>query len=295
MRLRHLGSWKPLFYGGLLPCLGRLGPGRAEIVLRGLGRVFCDRDRRRVEATIRAAGAAIGAPWDVGRVRRELAAATPRFLARDLMLDRLGDAEALGRFDVAGFEAVEAALAGGRGVILLGSHFGAHVAALHWLDRRGVLSRLLVQPPRHLSARLKRRFAAGGQQALNLRRGMGPAEAARCLLAARDALRAGRAVYLSGDVPHASAGAVPARLLGREGRFLAAWAELAVAAPAPVVAVSCTAGSDGRYRLVFEPPLRVAAGGQAEAVARYLAGLEARIGAHPAAAVAHLTWASYGG
>ena len=39
MTLRHLLSWKPLFYEALLPALRRLGPARGDAALGLLGRL----------------------------------------------------------------------------------------------------------------------------------------------------------------------------------------------------------------------------------------------------------------
>ena len=91
-------------------------------------------------------------------LRPALAANALRFLARDYPLDAPADAEVLARFDVEGFEAL-ARRAGARpGGDPGGQPPGGHIAALHWLYRRGVPLRLLVQRPRHVSRELNRRF-----------------------------------------------------------------------------------------------------------------------------------------
>ena len=294
MRLRRLGSWKGLFYGAVIPALRRLDPARADVVLGALGRLFCDRRRRLLEQSILQAREALGTSWDAAAVRSALAANTPRLLARDLLLDHLDDADAFARFELEGLENLEAARAGGRGVVLLGSHFGAYIAALHWLDRRGLPLRLLVQRPTHASRRLLARFDADDprfpQRAFTLRRGMRPGEASRCVLLARDALRAGFAVYLKGDVPHEAAGSQPGQLLGRHLPFAAVWADLARVTGAPVVPVFCVPRPAGRFRLTFEPPWSLTATDPARAVAAYLRRLEAWIAREPGAALAHLSW-----
>jgi lauroyl/myristoyl acyltransferase len=298
--LRHLLSWKPLFFDVLLPALRRLGPARCDAALGGLGRLLAAwPPRGRVLASaLERAGRALGADWDPTTTRTALAANIPRFLARDCPLDGAPDAEVFARFDVRGAEHLDAALAAGRGAILLGGHLGAYLAAVHWLDRRGVPLRLFVQRPRHVSGELQRRFDRDDgphpQAGLFLRRGLSPAEAADRILRARAALRDGHAVYLCGDIPWASGNARPGRLLGHRRRFLAVWADLAVLARAPVVPLFCTHRPGGRFALTIDPPWSLSPGSEDAAVARYLERLEAEIAAHPADAVAHLLWPGYG-
>lgn len=296
MSFRHLLSWKALFYEALLPLLRRLGPMRGDAILGALGRavsVFQPNRRRQIAASLARANEALGAGWDVPATARALAANIPRYLARDYPLDVADDADALARFDVSGARHLDDALAGGRGVILVGSHLGAHVAGLHWLYRRGVPLRLLVQRPGHVSNTLKHRFDRGGphpQPKLFLRRGLATGDAAERLLRAHSALRDGLAVYLNGDIPWPGPNARPGHLLGQARAFLSVWADLAVLARAPALFLTCTHAPRGRYSLEISPPLDLRPGDEPEAVASYLARLESAIRDHPADAVAHLTW-----
>lgn len=293
-------SWKALFYNILLPRLRHLDAARGEAVLNALGRlVHAGWPPRRhviVEAMERARSG--GLDLDPRRDRAALAGHVARFLARDYPLDGLPDAEVFRRFNPVGLENLGEALEGGRGVILLGSHLGAHVAALHWLYRKGVPLRLLVQRPRHVSGYLRQQFEWSDgphpQPLLFLRRNLPPREAADRLLRARAALRDGLAVYLSGDIPWTSGNARPGRLLGKTRPILATWADLAAQARAPVVPVFCTHLPGGRYKIRFDPPWTIPPGEEGAAVARYLARLDAEIAAHPTDAVAHLTWPCYG-
>ncbi len=301
MPLRHLLSWKSLFYGAALPALRRLGPSRADAVLGGLGRlsgaVLPGRRRTLKQAADRAAreiGPSVG---DRRTFRIALASSVARHLARDYPLEGATDAELAARFDVSGFDHIKATLAGGRGVVLLGSHLGGHLAALHWMIRHGLPMRWLVQRPRHVSPTMIRWLDTDAplhpQSTFFLRRSLPPAEAAARVLRARDALRSGLAVYLNGDIPWDAANARPGRLLGDDRSFLSVWSDLAVLAGAPVVPVFCTHQPGGRFALTFEPPFRVISGGQDGAVAAYLARLDAEIAAHPNDAVPHLTWPAY--
>lgn len=289
MDLRRLLTWKTVFYEALLPAIRRLGPARGDAALAVLGRMAAwSRPSR---------WAGRGPGRRDRRLRRDLAANAARFLARDYPLEGADDAEVYSRFAVNGFEHVASALDRGRGLILLGCHLGGYLAAVHWLDRRGVPLRLLVQRPRHVSRELQRLFDRDEpphpQSAFFLRRGMPPAAAAARLLRARAALRDGLAVYLSGDIPWDSPNARPATLLGHRRPFLAIWADLAALAGSPVVAVFCNHRPAGRFSLRFEPLGPVALGSEADAVAAYFRFLDRAIADDPADAVAHLTWPCY--
>ena len=298
-RLRHILGWKFVFYDMLLPALRALGPAWGDRILGLLGRVVLaaqPRRRARLRAALRRAGAALDADWSIRGIWPGLAANSARFLARDYPLDGQSDHAVLARFEVRGYPRLCAAMAAGRGAILVGSHLGAHIAGVHWLYRRGVPLRLLVQRPRHVSGELNRRFDAAGphpQAELFLRRDLSPAVAVERILRARAVLRDGLAIYLNGDIPWTGANTCPGRLLGRPQRLLAIWTELAVLTHAPVFLVFCTHAPRGRYSLEFEPLGCLRAGEEDVAVADYLRQLEVRIANAPANAVAHLVWPCY--
>ena len=216
--------------------------------------------------------------------------------ARDYPIDRQLDEAVLSRFDVHGYERLNATLAGGRGAILVGSHLGAHIAGVHWLFRRGVPLRLLVQRPRHVSRELNRRFDERDphpQVEMFLRRDLSPAVAIERVFRARAALRDGLAIYLNGDIPWVGPDTCAGLLLGRAQRFLAIWTELAVLTSAPVFLVFCTHLTGGRFALDIEAIGHLRPGEEDTAVADYLKQLEARIATSPADAVAHLGWPCY--
>jgi phosphatidylinositol dimannoside acyltransferase len=224
----------------------------------------------------------------------DLAANTARFLARDYTLDGCSDATLFTRFEVLGYEHLERALAAGGGVILVGSHLGAYIAGMHWLFRKRLPVRALVQRPRHVSRWLECWFGGAqvpyAQSEMFLRRNLPPADAIELLIRARAALREGLALYLCGDIPWQGPNGRPGRLLGQQRRFLAIWTELAVLTRAPVFHVFCVHLPGGRFRLELEAVGQVHAGEENEALADYLKGLEARIATEPAQAVAHLLW-----
>ena len=242
------------------------------------------------------ASAALDADWPIETTWSRLAANTARFLARDYPLDRQTDEAVLKRFDVRGFERLFTMLNEGHGAILVGSHLGAHIAGLHWLFRRGLPLRLLVQRPRHVSGELNHRFDAGGihpQVEMFLRRDLSPAVAIERVFRARAALRDGMAIYLNGDIPWTGPNTCAGRLLGRPQRLLAIWTELAVLTGTPVFFVFCTHLPRGRFALEIEAMGHLRPGEEQTAVADYLKQLEARIATSPADAVAHLDWPCY--
>jgi lauroyl/myristoyl acyltransferase len=234
----------------------------------------------------------------VETIRDELEVNIVRFLVRDYLLDETSDAEFSGRFDVQGSEHLEAALAEGRGVIVVGCHLGNHLSAMHWMYRKGIPLRLLIQRVTHCSRTLRDRFdvATGPhpQAGFFLRRNLIPEVAAQRVFRTRAALRDGMAVYLKGDVPWVGANTRTARFLGVERPFQSLWAEFAGLFRAPVIPVFCTHQPGGRLSLTFDAPWTVTRGDEDRSVARYLARLEAEILAHPADAVAHLLWNCYG-
>jgi len=304
VRPRELFTWKFAFYDVLLPALRRLGPERADAALVALGRASAaawpGRLGRLAAALGRARDALGLAPdaWpEPSALAPALSAGTLRFLARDYLLDTDDDATALARFDVSGADAFRDALAAGRGAVLVGGHLGGHVAAFHWLYRTGAPLRLMVQRPHHVSAALERFFDRDEpepQAGFFLRRALQPGECVARVLRARAALKAGKAVYLPGDIPWSGPNTRSGRLLGQTHPLLSVWADLASLTGAPVFFVFCTHLDGGRFSLSLEPHGPIPPGGEAAAVIRYLGRLEHAIAAHPADAVAHLLWPCYG-
>ncbi len=304
MRLfpRHLFSWKTWFYRVLLPILNRLGPRRADQVLQLLGGIGGAVPRRtaRIKDGIERANRTLGLDLEVTESALRIAENLGRFVARDFTLGGLSDLEALRRFDVEGEEHLELALRHGNGLILLGSHFGSYIAGLHWLIRRRLPIRFMLQRPRHVSAELQHWFddPSDGRPHppadLLLRRDLSRAESVSRMLRARMVLRDGMILYINGDVSWDSGCARPGRFLGNQSRFLSAWADLSVITNAPVVPIFCRHRPDGRFAIRFDPPWSVNPGGQQDAVDRYLKRLETAIASEPVEAIAHLLWPSFG-
>ncbi len=176
------------------------------------------------------------------------------------------------RFDVSGFEHLENARAHGRGVILLGCHLGPHLAAPHWLYRRELPLRMLIQRPAHVSRRLNAEFdiedGPHPQAGFFLRRRLTPEEASKRVFRTRAALRDGLIIYLKGDVPWHGPNTRPGRFLGQDHDFQSLWAEFAALFRAPVVPVFCSHLPHGRYGLTFDPLITIARGEEGPAVTR---------------------------
>ncbi|MFO0954414.1 MAG: hypothetical protein U0835_25295 [Isosphaeraceae bacterium] len=297
MRPRDLVGWKLYFYQGLLPALRSLGPARADALLTGLARARACLDPLQRQGLTQALRLARAALPDAGPVAfDDLAAGVARFTARDYLLDTPDGAAALSLFDVSGGDAFDEALARGRGVVLVGGHFGAHLSAFHWFFRRGVPLRVMVQRPKHVSAALTRFFdqdAPDPQSGFFLKRGLGPADCVERLLRVRAAVRQGRAVYFAGDIPWSGPNTRAGTLMGREHQFLSVWADLSALTGAPVFHVVCTHEPGGRFGLNLEPAGVVRRGGEDAAVARFLARLESAAARRADDAVAHLIWPCY--
>jgi len=299
---RRFFTWKYHFYELLLPALSRLGPSRFDAVVRTVGTAstYVRPGRRtRLKAAVSAASATLG--LDAGRREAftwtDLAANAARFTARDYAIDVPDDADVLGRFDVEGFDAFHDDLTRGKGIILVGSHLGAHISGMHWLFRKGLPIRALVQRPKHVSTYLERKFDSTDepypQRDFFLRKDLSPAVAVERILQARSALRDGMIIYLNGDIVWDGSNTRTCRLLGRDHQFLAIWNELAALTRSPVYFVFCTHRPDGRFGLEFERFGPTRSGEQAAALNAYLSSLEAQVAAAPAEAVAYLTWPCY--
>lgn len=297
--MRRALSWKFLFYDLILPMLRILGPVRADAVLGRLGCFMSwaipGRRRVMIEA-LRRGSDALDASWPVQTLVPQLAADVARFRARDYPLDHLEDDEVLTRFKVRGATRLNAALQRGEGAILVGCHFGAHIAALHWFYRRTIPLRVFAQRPRHVSSVLNRVFDTEGPHAqadLFVRRDLDPATSARRILFARDAIRDGLAIYLNGDIPWEGNNTRRGTLLGHSRQFLSIWVDLAVLTGAPVFWVFCTHEAGGRFALDIEQVGPIRAKEEASTIDRYFHELNARIANDPTEAVAHLLWPCY--
>lgn len=258
MRRRGLNIRKTLLRS-ILPVLRLLPPKAASRVVAGIGRTeyaMIRHVRLRVDAAVERGGHHFGRHWDVASIGRDLAGNQIRWRTRDLLLDGQPDRRVTPLFVVEGREALDAALALKKGVILLGNHFGAHLMPAHWLVREGYPLRLFMERPRHISKFLERQFQTDGplgQRKLFISRRADPAEAAGSILRASRVLNAGMIVNLAGDVRWSGPHTVAATFLGRSYTFSATWVILAALTGAPVVPVFCRMAEDGSFHLTFLP------------------------------------------
>jgi KDO2-lipid IV(A) lauroyltransferase len=95
------------------------------------------------------------------------------------------------------------------------------------------------------------------------------------------ALRRGEVVALQGDRALGNAGDVAVPFFGEPAPFPVGPFRLARATGAPIVPAFCLLDGDRRYRVLVREPLRVAPGGEEEALRAWVAGLEEVVRAHP--------------
>jgi KDO2-lipid IV(A) lauroyltransferase len=291
---------KTLVRSLLLP-LRAASPRTASCALATLGRiehVLVPGTRLRHDAAVRRWAHHFGAPWDESRVSRDLAGNEVRWQARDLLLDGLSERRLGELVLVRGRDRLDAALAEGRGVVLLGNHYGSHLIPSHWLLRMGYPLRLYMERPHHVSRFLARHLASDGplgQARLLISRRANTTDSAGSIFRAVKVLQAGMIVCLAGDVRWSGPHTAPAHFLGREHTFTATWVALAALARTPVVPSFCRMMPDGRYDLEFRPafhvpPDAVATGQAARFVQACLDEVEAQLRADPANGNEYVSW-----
>ena len=247
----------------ILPAVRALPPRTASRFVAGIGHAEYTMGRTlrlRFDRAVRRGADHFNLRWDVPHIGRELAGNQIRWRTRDQLLDGLADEDVAGLFEVEGLENLIAAKDQGKGVILLGNHFGAHLMPAHWLVREGYALRLLMERPNHVSRYLKRQFETEGplgQKRLFISRKATATEAAGLILRAGRVLKAGMIMLIAGDVRWVGANTQEATFLGRSYQFSATWATLAAMTGAPVVPVFCRMSRDGTNRLEFLPSFHV--------------------------------------
>ncbi|GIW85965.1 MAG: hypothetical protein KatS3mg108_0289 [Isosphaeraceae bacterium] len=298
MTPRTLLSWKGWFYDLALPQLAKLPPHHADRALTTLGltlpTLYWPQRQLLHHAVLRASAALQLNHHDRLALHRQLAAHTPRFLARDLLLNGLDHHAALNRFVLSGQHHLHDALAAGRGAILLGAHFGAYLPALHALFRLTPL-RALLQLPQHASNFLRSQLTNTSpphpQNLLLLKRNLPPPHAAHTLLHARAALRDGFPLATFGDITHPNGQPTP--WLGQTLRLQTAWINLALCCCSPVIPLFATHLPAGRFLIHFEPPLHLSPQSPHSALTEFLNHLERHVRSHPHEAIPYWTWPAY--
>jgi phosphatidylinositol dimannoside acyltransferase len=246
-----------------LPVLKRLPYRAAYRCLGALGRLdllALPGQARRYEAAVAEGARKLGCDWDVPKVSRALARQTYRWRTRDLLFDSPAYDRVSERFRVAGRDRLDAAMAEGRGVILLANHFGSHVLIAHWAFREGYPLRWFGEKPRNVSKFLSDHLRSEGplgQDKLFLSRSTSMTEAASAVVRVSQILKAGMIAFMASDVRWGDAKVAPAQFLGRTENFASTWVTLAAMTGAAVVPVYSRMDESGACHLDFREPLRV--------------------------------------
>lgn len=235
---------------GLLPRSAVLAFGRA------LGRAWGRLDQRHLRIAEDNLGRAFP-DWDAQR-RRETALGVYGHFGRvllDILWMARRDRDAILRLvDVSGAEHVEAAAAAGRGVILVTAHFGnweVHGMAHGWLfGPIGVVARPLDNPS--LDALLCDARRRPGNTVIYKK---------RALPQVLRLLRENRGVAILIDQNVQTGDGVFVDFFGRPAATTTVAAALALKTGCALIPTHTELGADGRYTLVYEPPLALPASG----------------------------------
>jgi lauroyl/myristoyl acyltransferase len=301
MQRRGLNIRKGLL-GMILPLLRRLPPRVASNMVAGIGRTeytLLKGLRHRVDQAVLYGSHHFGRTWDVSEVGRELAGNQIRLRTRDRLLDGLPDDRVAPLFTVTGRDRLDAALAQGRGVVLLSNHFGSNMMPAHWMLREGYALRMFTERPRHISKYLSRQFNTDGptgQRNLFISRKATTSESASSIMRASRVLKAGMVLLIAGDVRWEGAQTSRVRFLGRTYQISNTWVKLAAMTGAPVVAVFCRVDETGAYTLEFHEPFSVPRGETeseqvTERVQAYMRVIESLVEMHPANSNEYFFWA----
>ncbi|MGE3818210.1 MAG: lysophospholipid acyltransferase family protein [Isosphaeraceae bacterium] len=304
-RERWLLNLRKSLLGPLLPLLRILPPRAASNALAALGRVEYRLSRglrHRFDRALTETSHHFGTTWDVREIGRELAGNQLHWRARDLLLDGLAKPLVDTLFEIEGRSNLRDALAEGRGVVLLCSHFGSHMMPAHWLAREGYPLRLFMERPRTISRFLARDFDSDGptgQRKLFISRRSNPKESAGAIMRATRVLNAGMILMIAGDVRWSGAQTSPAEFLGKSYTFSNTWVRLASIARAPIVPVFCRIATDRRYVLEFQERLVLPEGpldaGQTDAcVGAFLRRVEKVVERYPSNSADYFFWEGQG-
>lgn len=236
-------------------------PRRLSLAIgRRLGRLWGEVDRRHV--AIAAANLRRALPhWDESRAWRTARGVYAHFGAA--MLDLLwmqgrGRDAVLDLVQVEGREHVEAAMAKGRGAMLVTAHIGSwelHGLAHGWLfGPIGVIARPLDNPA--LDERLCALRAQGGNTVIYKR---------KALATVLRFLREGRGVAVLIDQNVQAHDGIFVDFFGQRAATTTVAAALALKTGCALVPTHTELGADGRYRLVYDPPVEWTATGDRKA------------------------------
>ena len=268
-----------LFYYRIAQTAASTLPRPARLRLaRGLGRLLSravPAERRAVRSNL--ARVLPGAPpRELDRRVSETFANFGAFFADLLTLNRQ-PAAALGAYvaSAEGEHHLDAALAAGRGVVLLTAHLGNWEFAGRLLSSRGRRTAHVVLSAEQDQA-LERYLRLDSPQLRFVTR-----RHATSTLGLLAALRRAELVALQADRPTGGRGDAIVPFFGEPAAFPIGPFVLARAAGAAVVTAFCAMAPGGRYRLEIDPPIWVKPGEETSALATTVAALERVIRAYP--------------
>jgi KDO2-lipid IV(A) lauroyltransferase len=268
-----------LFYYRIAQTAASTLPRPARLRLaRGLGRLLSravPAERRAVRSNL--ARVLPGAPpRELDRRVSETFANFGAFFADLLTLNRQ-PAAALGAYvaSAEGEHHLDAALAAGRGVVLLTAHLGNWEFAGRLLSSRGRRTAHVVLSAEQDQA-LERYLRLDGPQLRFVTR-----RHATSTLGLLAALRRAELVAMQADRPTGGRGDAIVPFFGEPAAFPIGPFVLARAASAAVVIAFCAMAPGGRYRLEIDPPIWVKPGEETSALATTVAALERVIRAYP--------------
>jgi Kdo2-lipid IVA lauroyltransferase/acyltransferase len=268
-----------LFYYRIAQTVASTLPRPARLRLaRGLGRLLSravPAERRAVRSNL--ARVLPGAPpRELDRRVSETFANFGAFFADLLTLNRQ-PAAALGAYvaSAEGEHHLDAALAAGRGVVLLTAHLGNWEFAGRLLSSRGRRTAHVVLSAEQDQA-LERYLRLDSPQLRFVTR-----RHATSTLGLLAALRRAELVAMQADRPTGGRGDAIVPFFGEPAAFPIGPFVLARAAGAAVVTAFCAMAPGGRYRLEIDPPIWVKPGEETSALAITVAALERVIRAYP--------------
>jgi KDO2-lipid IV(A) lauroyltransferase len=268
-----------LFYYRIAQTAASTLPRPARLRLaRGLGRLLSravPAERRAVRSNL--ARVLPGAPpRELDRRVSETFANFGAFFADLLTLNRQ-PAAALGAYvaSAEGEHHLDAALAAGRGVVLLTAHLGNWEFAGRLLSSRGRRTAHVVLSAEQDQA-LERYLRLDSPQLRFVTR-----RHATSTLGLLAALRRAELVAMQADRPTGGRGDAIVPFFGEPAAFPIGPFVLARAASAAVVIAFCAMAPGGRYRLEIDPPIWVKPGEETSALATTVAALERVIRAYP--------------
>jgi KDO2-lipid IV(A) lauroyltransferase len=227
---------------------------------RALGRVLGDLDHRHVAIAVDNLGRAFP-DWDRSRLLRTARGVYAHFgqvLLDILWLQGRSREEVLGLIDVEGGEHVRAAMAAGRGAIMATAHIGnweLHGIGHGWtFGPIGVVARPLDNPD--LDRRLCALRTAGGNTVIYKQKALAPV---------LRAMREGQGVAILMDQNVQEKDGIFVDFFGRPAATTTVVAALAVKTGCALVPCHTEIGRDGRYRMIYDPPLNWSPSGDRQA------------------------------